>query len=193
MSKVVSAQAPFTMIVATLTQGSDPSLGPAGNPNVSRQTVTMQYFPEIPVPGGPNTNNIPSAKGVTTHLGNLAYPGAGGAVRATGTITVASATFQGPTSILLGEYIITSDEHYTVDPVSVNNTATALAAAIDALPEYAATPAGAVVSISGLIGPQGNMEVFRSVGVSPANFTLAPTGGVMSGAEPVIGPITSTP
>ena len=194
MAKVVSAQRPFTMLLGTLRQGSDPSLGPIGNPDITRSTMTMQYMPEVAVKSGPNAvplNN--SARGTTTYRGNLLEPSALGPQNSTGTVQVTSAVFQGPTTLLLGQYLLVSGEDYTVDAASVVNTTAALPAANDALPEYSATDDGAdTVTITGPVGLMGNMIEFRASGVSPGNFTLTPTDGSLQGAEPTIGPVTFT-
>ena len=150
MAKVVSAQRPFTMLLGTLRQGSDPSLGPIGNPDITRSTMTMQYMPEVAVKSGPNAvplNN--SARGTTTYRGNLLEPSGLGPQNSTGTVQVTSAVFQGPTTLLLGQYLLVSGEDYTVDAASVVNTPAALTAAIDALPEYSATDDGADTGTDG--------------------------------------------
>lgn len=190
MAKVVSAQRPFTMLVATLRQGSDPSLGPAGNPDVSRTTATIQYMPEIARAGGPGlTSRDNSSRGLTTYRGNLV----GAPVASTGTVLVTSATFDGPTTLILGEYLLTTDEDYTPVAGDVNATAIALRIAIDALPDYAATDDGAgTVTITGPVGLMGNMIEFRAGGVNPGNLTLAPSDGSLGGASPTIGPMTFT-
>jgi hypothetical protein len=46
--------------------------------------------------------------------------------------------------------------------------------------------------VTGPTGPVGNITLFRTGGASPANFSLSPSGGTMSGAEPSIGPPTLT-
>ena len=186
--KLISAQAPFTMLIANLRQGSDPSKGPSGNPQVIRQTYTVQHFPEIggrgPEVGTPN----PRTPGVGTHLGHVSYTTPPVPVAATGDITVAGNTFAGPTSILLGEHILTSGVDFVIGG-SEAATATNLAAAIDALPGFSApAPGGAVITVTGPFGVIGNELAFYSDGASPYNFTFDPIDGTMAGAEPVIGP-----
>jgi hypothetical protein len=195
MAKVVSAQRPFTMLLGTLRQGSDPSLGPAGNPDISRTTMTMQYMPEVAVKDGPTAVSLNrSTPGTTTYRGNLLEPSGLGPQNATGSVQILLATgFQGPTSILLGQYTLTTDVDYTVDVASLANTTAALTAAIDALPQYSASDDGVdTVTITGPVGLMGNMIEFRAGGMSPGNFTLTPTDGSLRGAEPTIGPVTFT-
>jgi hypothetical protein len=156
--------------------------------------MTMQYMPEVAVKDGPTAvplNN--SARGTTTYRGNLLEAGGLGPVNATGTIQVTSAIFQGPTTLVLGQYLLVSDEDYTVDVASVANTAAALMATIAALPQYGASTDGVdTVTVTGPVGLMGNMIEFRAGGASPGNFTLTPTDGSLRGAEPTIGPVTFT-
>ena len=72
---------------------------------------------------------------------------------------------------------------------ATDTTAVLLAAAIDALEDYAAPVPGAnVITVTGPVGPIGNDLVFQAGGSSPASFTLVPVDGQFSGAEPFIGP-----
>ena len=188
--RLVTAQKPFTMIVGALRQGSDPSRGPAGNPDVAISTYTRQSFPEVPG-RGPNCT-YPGIKGTTTRTGLLSNP-AGSPQNATGTITVnAAPAILGVTTIHLGEYVLTSDVEFAVDPASGGNTAAALSTAINNLDGYSAVPAGAVVTVTGPVGVLGNEADFRAGGVSPYLFAFSPDTGAMAGAEPEIGPPTIT-
>lgn len=185
--RVVTAQKPFTMLVGALKQGSDPSLGPSGNPVVAISTFTRQSFPEIPG-RGPNCT-YPGIKGTTTRTGLLS----GSPLGATGTITVnAAPAIGGTTTIHLGEYVLTSDLEFVVDPASGANTATALSTAINNLDGYSAVPAGVVITVTGPVGVLGNEADFRAGGVSPYLFVFSPDTGAMAGAEPEIGPPTIT-
>jgi len=131
----------------------------------------------------------PGIKGTTTRMGLLT----GASANATGTITVnAVPAILGPTTIHLGEYVLTSDVDFVVDPASGSNTATTLAAAINNLPGYSApVPGAAVVTVSGPTGPIGNEVVFTAGGVSPYLFVFSPLDS-MGSAQPVIGPPTIT-
>lgn len=184
--KLISAQAPFTMLVANIKGASDPSKGTSGNPVKLRSTFTVQNFPEIPGRGPETITTNPKTPGVGTRLGLVHYTTPPVPVRATGTITVASNTFTGPTTLQLGAFLITSGQEFAIGG-GVNATATNLAAAISNLPGYAASPLGAVVTVTGLVGPIGNVAAFWAGGSNPQNFTFSPTNGAMSGAEPSIG------
>ncbi len=185
--KLVTAQAPFKMLVANLTGGSDPSRGRSGNPVKARSTFTQQHFLDIAGRGVETTPVSPKTAGIGVRMGHVKYTVGTLPVRATSTITVANNTFLGPTTIQLGDYVLTSDEDFVVG-AGVNNTATNLAAAISRLPGYSAAAAAAIVTVSGLTGILGNEVLFTSGGSSPNNLTLSPTNGRMSGAEPRIGP-----
>ena len=195
MPKVISAQRPFTMLLGTLRQGSDPSLGPAGNPDISRTTVTMQYMPEVAVKDGPDLMPLNNkSRGQTVYRGNLLEATGIGPIASGGTVLVTSATFNGPTTLVLGQYTITTDEDYTPVVGDVGATGIALTAAITALPGYSASDDGAgLVTIVGPVGLMGNMLEFRAGGVTPNNYTLTSArAGYLSGAEPTIGPVTFT-
>ena len=188
--RLVSAQAPFTRIVGALREGSDPSRGPAGNPVVAIGTYTIQSLPEIPG-RGPFTVTA-GIRGTRSRLGLLDSP-AGSPQNATGTITVnALPAILGTTTIHLGEYVLTSDVEFVVDPASGANTAAALPTAINNLDGYSAVPAGAVVTVTGPLGVLGNEAAFYASGISPYLFVFDPDTGAMSGAEPEIGPPTIT-
>jgi hypothetical protein len=187
--KAVTAQRPFTMLIAHIRGGSDPSRGPAGNPDVVRSTYRQQHV--IDVPGrGARTYRV-GEKGTTTRTGMLTTT-AGAPVNSGGVVAITNPVFEGPTSLILGEFTLTTNVDFVVDPASAANTATALAAAIANLPGYAAAPAGANVNLQGPVGVQGNEIKFRSEGISAGNFTLTPAGGALTGAEPEIGPPTIT-
>ena len=181
----LSAQAPFTLIAPVLQSGSDPSLGPAGNPQIKWSTFTQQFFPEIS-DRGPFMVGNPGQQGPGTGIGLLS----GNRVASTGTITISSNTFLGPTSLRLGRYTLMTGVDFAVG-ATANDTATNLHAAIAALPEYAAsTVLAPVITVVGPIGPAGNRLLFLAEGVSAGNFALAPFMAYLSGGQPVIGPPT---
>lgn len=185
--KVVGGQKPFTILVANLKGGSDPSRGAAFNPVKQRIGFTMQHFVEV---GGRGETTFPlsrSTPGTATRVGYATYTVADTPVRGSGTVTVANNTFLGPTTVMVGKYEFLSGSDFAIG-AGVNNTATNLAAAIDATPEYSASAVGAVVTVTGLAGPLGNEVAFYAGGASPNNFTFAPADH-MAGAEPYIGPV----
>lgn len=190
--KLVSAQAPFKILVANLAGGSDPSRGPSGNPVRIRSAFTQQFFPDIGGRGVETTPVSPKTPGVGTRIGHVEYSVGSVPVRATGTITVDSDTFLGPTTVQLGDYVLTSGEEFVVGG-GVNDTASNLADAISTLPGYSAVAVGDLVTVSGLNGILGNEVLFTSGGSSPNNLILSPSNGRMTGAEPKIGPPLITP
>ena len=186
--KIISAQRPFTMLIANIRGGSDPSLGETGNPVILRQTMTQQYFVEIPNRGPDTMVQGGGIKGLHNSAGALLT---GASSASSGTITVDSITFSGPTSIRLGQYVLVTDQQFAVG-LTAAATATNLAAAIDALPEYSATAVGDDVNITGPTGPSGATTIFRAEGADPYHFTLSPDHGNLSGGSPSIGPVTFT-
>lgn len=187
--KAIGGQKPFTILVANLTGSSDPSRGAAFNPVKKRIGFTMQHFVEI---GGRGETTFPRSRmtpGTATRVGYATYTVADTPVRGTGTITVASNVFLGPTTVTVGKYEFLSGSDFLIG-AAAGNTATNLAAAINATPEYVANVAGAVVTVTGLTGPLGNEVAFFAGGASPNNFTFAPVNR-MSGAEPYIGPVVT--
>ena len=185
--KVVGAQKSFTILVANLKGGSDPSRGAAFNPVKQRIGFTLQNFVEI---GGRGETTFPlsrSTPGTATRVGLAKYPVSDTPVRGTGTVTVANNTFLGPTTVTVGKYEFLSGSDFAIG-AGVNNTATNLAAAIDATSEYTASAVGAVVTVTGLTGPLGHEVAFFAGGWSPNNFTFSPADR-MAGAEPSIGPV----
>ena len=65
------------------------------------------------------------------------------------------------------------------------STASNIAVAIDALPEYSATVAGAIVSIEGSVP---SITLFSASGACPYNFALTPGEGTLSGGVSYYGP-----
>lgn len=119
--KLIGAQKPFTMLVANLRQGSDPSRGPSGNPQKIRSTYRVQLFPEIPG-RGPETLTSGPTPGVGTRGGLLTFTVPGVPVPASGTITVSGNSFSGPTTVQLGSYTLTTGYDFQVG-ASVQATA----------------------------------------------------------------------
>lgn len=185
--KVVGAQKPFTILVANLTGGSDPSRGAVFNPVKKRTGFTMQHFIEVAGRGETTFPLSRSTPGTATRVGLATFTVPNTPVRGTGTITVASNSFLGPTTVTVGKYEFLSGSDFAIG-AGVNATAANLAAAIDATSEYAAVAVGAVVTVTGLYGPTGNEVAFCAGGASPNNFTFSPVDH-MSGAEPYIGPV----
>jgi hypothetical protein len=122
--KLTGAQKPFTVLVAHIRGGSDPSKGTAGNPVKVRTAMTMQHFVEVPG-RGPKGVDQGTTPGTATRLGHVQYTTDTLPVNATGTITVGTAALAGPTTVLLGNYVLTSGEDFAV--VQATATATVVA------------------------------------------------------------------
>jgi hypothetical protein len=102
--------------------------------------MTLQYFPEIPGRGPETATASPQTPGVHTRVGHVAYTTSPLPVAATGTITVASDTFAGPTTILLGEFVLTTDEEFSTTGAAVQATGVLT---------VVATPSTATITIGG--------------------------------------------
>lgn len=121
-----------TLLVGIQPWGTDPTIhGLLGQPN---KTINTVEFNVISTEGGQNIN------------ANLAT-GPAGPTAATGEFTVADNDFTTGAAILfLGENKIISDIDF-IPGVGVDDTATAIAAAISRLPGFSATSNGALVMV----------------------------------------------
>ena len=188
--KLVTGQKPFTILVANLWQGSDPSRGSVGNPEKVRTGFTIQHLPQVSRGGdGLARSNRGTTPGVTTQQGLLSGDPAG----ATATITVDDNDFTDKAFLFIGPYVLTSGEDFTVGG-STGATATAIATAIGALPGITASPSGSDVNITVRGGPAGDRVRFDVLFAgSVTNYTLAPANGYCSGGSPSLGAPTLLP
>lgn len=182
MPKLTGSSQCYKYLVANLAEGSNPSKG--RNPVKIRSVFEQQNFVQIPRAGSePDPVGSADKPGTAAFKGKATFATPGVGTPSTGTITVDSNTFTFPAVTYLGPHTLTSGVDYAVGG-SAAATATNLAAAIDNLPGFAATPAGADVDIEGPLGPQS--ITFRSEDL--ANFTLDPPSGLLASGDPVIGP-----
>lgn len=113
----------------------------------------------------------------------------GAIARPSGVVTVADADFStGNTLLQIGVFEIQEGIHFAADPLSVNNTATALAEAIARLPGYSATAVAADVTIEGPADHDSSQITFtvRHYGTI-VNLTLSPTTGLLTAGSPTFG------
>lgn len=193
MPKLIGAGRPYESLVANLRGGSDPSRGI--NPEKMRIRFRQQHIIEIPWagPGGADevfdrTVDAIDGPGATVHVGLLKDTVAGVSVAAQAEITVADNDFTAPAELIIGLFRLVSGEDYVVGG-STALTATALGAAISALPGFTANVVGSVITVTGPKGPAGNDARFEVAYTGAiTNFTLDPTTGKFAGGEPVIGP-----
>jgi hypothetical protein len=171
-----TAQAPYTLLVAnfsrptqSLETGSDTSEMP---PTKTRTGFQFQPIQNIGLATDhTNATAVPARSLITdTLLATMqpldpnARPGA--------TLTVASDVFVGHSaSVFVGEFELVSDRDF-VTGGGAAATATALAAAISALPGYDGTPAGADVTV---LGPRGQLRLNLDAAYrgGELNFTFA--------------------
>lgn len=167
MKRQVVGQA-FRVAVANLAEGGNPDQGH----NATKVRSGFAYQNILTRAGGMGTNALIAG----TPLGPQ-----------TASLTVADNDFTtGRALLYLGEYTLIPHVDYTPG-AGVNATATALAAAIDLLPQYTAQAVGAVVSITSTLQPV-EQVVFR-VGYEGTieNFTpLVPATGYMAPGNPRI-------
>ena len=186
MAKLPTAQPKFKILVANLAGGSDPSQGI--NPTKIRTGFEQQLLPEVSRSTGSLRELEPQSPGINTNTGLLTWSTATTPVAASGTLTVISNDFTDAAVVYLGPYTITSNVDFTPGG-NVNATATAIAGAINGLEGFTASALGAVVTVSGPFGLVGGDQVFRALFEGAfINYTLSPTNGYLSGAEPYIGP-----
>jgi hypothetical protein len=190
MPKLIGVGRSYQHLVANLRGGSDPSRG--FNPEPIRREFRQQTFQEIPRSGDQHDEsaNPTRGPGTTNYIGLVGYTTAPEPVGATAVFTVADNDFTVPSSIIIGQFTLTSDVEFTVGG-SAGATATAIAAAITALPGFTAAEVGPVVTVTtDFIGPTSNQIRFEAEhGGAIVNFTpLVPATGLFDGGEPFIGP-----
>lgn len=187
MARLLTAQPTFTTLVANIEGAGDPSKG--RNPVKVRTGFTSQHICEVPRGSvAPERVPDPRTPGLHTHEGLLTWTTPGVPVGATGSILVADNTFTSAAVLYLGDFTVTSGVDFTVGG-STALTATALAAAIQALPGFSASAALSTVSVTGPFGPDGNeVRCSATYQGSVQNYTITPVTGFLSGAEPYLGP-----
>lgn len=140
----IGSQAPYTVLVANL----DVSAMPERGINAHKIRTGFRMSP-IQTMGNELVGEAMSP--LKTSLATFNAYADGAPTRPTATVTVANNTFSGDSArLFVGPYTIVSNVHFTPGG-GVNATATALAAAVDALPEYTAAAVGAVVTVQGPI------------------------------------------
>ena len=185
--KIITAQRPFTMLIANVRAGADPAVA---NPTVTRQTFTRQHFPEIGGRGMDQEEISNPTPGTHTRQGRVTFGGGGIPVATAGSITIAAAVTNQPVSwVQVGDYKFETGQDFVVADGDPATTAVNLATAMTNA-GFSAAPAGAVVNFTGPTGVNGKYLTFERGGYSPAMFTLSPPNGSLESgpAEPHIGP-----
>lgn len=144
-----SAQPRFTILVANL---GTPTTAKGVPGERLRAGFRMSLTPSLGRPQGMLGGTM-----ATVRCGTGSYFDAaqGAPSRPTATVEVVSNTFAGTSAKLyVGQYTLISGVHFIVGG-GVNATATALAAAISALPGYTGNAVGAVVTVQGPLGALG--------------------------------------
>jgi phage tail sheath gpL-like len=185
--KIITAQRPFTMLIANVRAGADPAVA---NPVTMRSTFTRQLMPEIGGRGSDLEEMSNPTPGTHTRQGRVTFGVTGIPVATAGSITIAAAVTNQPVSwVKIGNYTFETGQDFLVANGDVNTTATNLATAMTNA-GFSAAPAGAVVNFTGPTGLDGKYLTFERGGYSPAMFTLSPSDGSLESgpAEPHIGP-----
>lgn len=127
--KLTARQPPYTLLVANLTGGSDPSKGEAGNPVKARETLTYQNFQEIGGRGYEEGPATPQGKtpGIGTRVGLSTFTTPDIPVGATGTILVADGDFTAAAVLRLGNFELVSGDDFAAGPVQSIGSATVVA------------------------------------------------------------------
>lgn len=143
-----------------------------------RRTISYQHFPEIPSPKG--------GVGFSTDLirGSLEYTTPELPVAGSVTVEVDNNNFSALATLSVGTHRLTSNSDYVVGGTDAD-TATNLAAAIDAIQGVSASAVGTTITVTGATGLQGlDFQVTALYRGSIQNFTITP----LTGAEPSYGP-----
>lgn len=186
MSKLLTGQNSFTYLVANVDGAGDPSRNL--NPVKLRQLFRQQHFMEIGRPGALSKAFSASRPGLHMTSGLVKYTTSPVPVECEATVTVVDNDFTTKATLFIGDYTVTSAEDFTPGG-STAATATALAAAIDALPLLTATALGSVVTVLGPVGLMGNTASLQaSYKGLVKNYTLDPVDGFCAQAEPQYGP-----
>lgn len=183
MSKGISAQKPFKMLVANLRGASDPSKGESGNPQKVRSTYTTQNILEVPQKGIAKSPKDGKTPGIGTRMGHIVQ----GSVAPTLTISVdnaATVSTIAPTLIILGDYQIESHVDFTVVTGDTTATATNLATYIDTNTLYSATSALEIVTVSLPTSIEYNNMLTEITGPNSGDYTIS----IVTKGEPYVGP-----
>jgi len=184
MGRGIAGQKPFKMLVANLRQGSDPSKGESGNPQIVRKTYTTQNFIEVAGKGIPKEGKSGKTPGTGVRMGHIVQ----GNVAPTFTISVDNAvsalSTMEPTELVMGDYVIVSHVDFVVVNGDVNTTATNLATTIGTDTPFSAVAVGPIVTVSLPVGLEYNSMYTKVTGPNAGDYTMSQ---VVEG-EPYIGP-----
>ena len=166
--KKTTSPGSFRVLVGTRPYGSDPAWN-GHTPPTPRNTMD---FGQVTT-GGAATNARVTPTSPPVGL--------------SGTILVADNDFTtGWAEIFLGNYRLVNGVEYQVGVLAAN-TATNLAAAINAMQGFRASAIGATVTVV-YDAPMGEVEFRAQYRGTKTNFTLAPSTNYLGGGDPTIGP-----
>ncbi|MDB4278167.1 hypothetical protein N9917_01055 [Deltaproteobacteria bacterium] len=142
MAKRISAQPRYTLLVANLKGGSDPSRNTGGNPVKARTGFTYQHFPVHGIVDDPVGTSAKGRPIVETRVGLVDYTVSPVPVGALGTIVIANNTFAPGTLLYLGEFALEAGADFSVGAGVPNIQSVAIATVV-------ATPSTATLTIGG--------------------------------------------
>ena len=196
--KLVTAQAPFTMLVPGLTAPTDPS---SNTPSTGDggMTYRTQFFPDVPGKGEKTQPTSGKTPGTSTRTGlmtwetqNTALPGRVDIECVAGAVPADFADL-GPTFLHLGEYVIECGVDFDLGATPAA-CADNLAAFIDSFPDWSSAATGSgTIRANGPTGIVGNEVVVYVSGPGASLWSLETIGGAdpqgrLHDADPTIGP-----
>lgn len=166
-----TAPKPFEILTANLRQGSDPSRGTAGNPQILRWGFRQQHLQRIDTDRAKKDPIVLIRSSMT---GVRVTDGGTAPTNATGTVTIADNAFTIPVTLKIGPYKFTSGEDFAVGAVS--GEAVVVAPPFNGvLTNFTATLAVTPIT-------PGTVVITTSAGVGSENFTDPAAGGVLVGS-----------
>lgn len=180
-----SAQAPYELLVANFSRPTQSLIVGSDTANMAptktRTGFLFQHVQNIGFALDHVSGTSTHASSLITHTINQTLDPFGGTPPPTGDVTVASDVFSGQSaSLFIGQFELVSNRDF-VTGGGVAATATAIAAAVSALPGYTGTPAGATVTVDGPAGQSGlRFSASYSGGDENFTFTYVASDGVLS-------------
>lgn len=180
-----AAQPPYQLLVANFTRPY-PSLIRGADPDTqsytrSRTGFVFQHVMNLGFSDNLTNDTYGPARSLVTRTLNQTRNPFGGTPPPTGDVEIISDVFAGPSaSLFVGPYELVSGRDFATGG-GLAATAANLAAAIDALEGYTATPAGAVLTVEGPLGQEGlRFEAAYRGGELNFDFTYVAEEGVLS-------------
>lgn len=160
----VTVQRPFDMLVGNLSQGSTPAEDGLAGKTIQDVTIRSRYQGQYVAKTSTGTSDRAGYGGIP-HTEEL---GASDPVGAAASFDVSDNDFSGGAQIRLADFTLNIPGDVTPGG-GTGATATAIAAAIDNLPGFAATAAVDTVNVVGRKGVQGNSDILELQSFGPVD------------------------